>query len=159
MVDERLMGLKRLLLDDTGVIGRADWWLGTVIILAGYWLVSGAVDRAPQLWRIAPGITLFVTVAALILFYSVNLKRIRDRGHHEAVALLIAVPPAVAAICTVLRPLTGTLGLFDIVMGMALAITLVWMVIDLGFGGPKAMTDAAQRSGPLKAQSRFTPAG
>lgn len=127
----------RLFLDDEGVIGRRQWWLGTLTVLAALWLVNGLVYQTPTLWRVEPGVLVFFSLAALIPFHALNVKRLRDRRRPEWLALVAALPPAIAALSVAVRPATGMLGAVDMVVGVSLLLVAAWMILDLGLGGSK----------------------
>jgi predicted lipid-binding transport protein (Tim44 family) len=74
------MEIARILFSDEGVINRRQWWLGTLGLLAFQLLVGwlaawhfgrSGLDRA---------FMLFVSIALLIPFHSLNAKRFRAIG-------------------------------------------------------------------------------
>jgi uncharacterized membrane protein YhaH (DUF805 family) len=135
MVDDPLMNPINLFLDNGDTITRRQWLAGTVLLVVALWLLSGAVhaNRA-MLWRYEAGIQLFASIAALIPFHALNVRRLRDRGRPEWLALMAAMPPAAASLSLAFRPVTGPLGTFDIAVGLALVAMAIWMVVDLGLG-------------------------
>jgi uncharacterized membrane protein YhaH (DUF805 family) len=124
----------KLFLDDSDVIGRRAWWLGTAALVIGLWLFASLVHALRPLARIEPGLLLFASLAALIPFHTLNVKRLRDRDRPEWLSAVAALPPAIASLVVAFRPATGPLEGADIAIGLALIAAAAWMVVDLGMG-------------------------
>jgi uncharacterized membrane protein YhaH (DUF805 family) len=127
----------RVYLDDEGVIDRGHWWVGTLGLLVVLASLEGLVNSVPALAAYASGLMLFLALAALVPFHTMNIKRLRDRRRPEWLALAAAIPPAFAALSTAFRPATGPLGTLDMVIGSAMLLVALWAVLDLGFGPSK----------------------
>jgi uncharacterized membrane protein YhaH (DUF805 family) len=119
--------MMRLLFDDEGEIARADWWLGTILLICLHALASAlAVRLASPL--VASGIKTFLAIAVLVPFYSVNAKRFCATGRAPELALWGAVLPAFIT----LTALSGRWALLDLTLGLATLTVILWYIIDLG---------------------------
>jgi uncharacterized membrane protein YhaH (DUF805 family) len=90
-----------------------------------------------MLSRIEPSLLVFLSIAALVPFHTLNVKRLRDRGRPEWLGLAAALPAAVAALSVAFRPATGALGPVDVVVGISLVAAAIWMFLDLGVGSSR----------------------
>jgi uncharacterized membrane protein YhaH (DUF805 family) len=125
------MKMAQLLLDDDGVIRRRDWWLGTGVLLAfqfgvGLWAdrhLAAGLDRA---------LLLFVSIALLIPFHSLNAKRFRAIGQPSRLALAgggVALAAMLAGAFLPGHPI-------NIGLGLALLCVILWFAVALGVYDP-----------------------
>jgi uncharacterized membrane protein YhaH (DUF805 family) len=118
----------RLLFDDEGEISRKMWWTGTGVLVlvhsimeyfAGKLFAQSGLDRP---------VMLFVSLAILVPFYSVNAKRFRAIGRSSVFALIGGLLPGIVILCDIFLG-SPTL---DIALGLALLCVMLWYIIDLG---------------------------
>jgi uncharacterized membrane protein YhaH (DUF805 family) len=122
------MTLAQLLFNDEGVITRRQWWIGTSILvafqlladyLAGRYLLSSGLGR-PSL--------LFLSIALLIPFYSVNAKRFRAIGSMPELALAGGVFPLLAILCDTFLHVPA----LNMALGLLILAVILWYLLDLG---------------------------
>jgi uncharacterized membrane protein YhaH (DUF805 family) len=134
------MELARILFSDEGVITRRQWWLGSFILIA-FQLLAGhmAAREFGQLGFDRP-LMLFISIALLIPFHSLNMKRFRAIGQPTWFALA-GGGIAMASI------LTGSFlpgHPVNIPMGLALLVVILWFAASLGCYDPPPRIETAR---------------
>jgi uncharacterized membrane protein YhaH (DUF805 family) len=133
------MEIARILFSDEGVINRRQWWLGTLGLLAFQLLVGwlaawhfgrSGLDRA---------FMLFVSIALLIPFHSLNAKRFRAIGQPTWLALAGGMTAMASIIAGTFLPGHPV----NIPLGLALLVVIVWFAAALGFYDPPPKIDPA----------------
>jgi uncharacterized membrane protein YhaH (DUF805 family) len=118
----------RLLFDDEGEISRKAWWAGTGFLvfvhcvlefLAGRLFAQSGLDRP---------FMLFVSLAILVPFYSVNAKRFRAIGRSSAFALIGGLLPGIVILSDIFLGVPS----LDIALGLTLLGVMLWYILDLG---------------------------
>lgn len=128
------MNLTRLFFSLDGRIGRAQFWLGTVILAAISFAATYAIILLVGLSQAAIAFSAAVAFALAYPSYAVMAKRFQDRGKPGALALIGLVP--VYAV-----NLLYTFGIFDsldpspLAQGCDIVISLIflWFLVELGF--------------------------
>jgi uncharacterized membrane protein YhaH (DUF805 family) len=122
------MTLAQLLFDDEGVITRRQWWIGTFVLvafqilaeyLAGRHLLSSGFGRPAML---------FLSIALLIPFYSINAKRFRAIGSMPELALAGGVLPLLAILSDTFLAFPK----LDMALGLLILAVILWYIVDLG---------------------------
>ena len=156
--DARKTGFAFLYRTDEGVIGRAQWWRGTAMLMAGlaaltlvWFVLAGFTNEAPDQRKglFEPGI--FAAYAYLIFFafaviliavshYNLSAKRWRARGKAAGLAGLLPLAAFFAASAHWVQPhLEGAMpGWTLIPIDLGLVAILVWSIYELGFAGEDA---------------------
>jgi uncharacterized membrane protein YhaH (DUF805 family) len=122
------MSMTHLLFDDEGKISRRQWWLATGALLAAYMLASMLAPKLLGHLRLDRPLMLFISIAVLLPFYSVNAKRFSAIGRNPELALIGAVLSAITTLSGVFLPLMAV----NTVLGIALMLIILWYAVDLG---------------------------
>lgn len=126
------MELARILFSDEGVISRRQWWLGATILI-GFQLIAGhlAAREFGQHGFDRP-LMLFIGIALLIPFHSLNMKRFRAIGQPTWFALAggsVAMASILAGAFLPGHPV-------NIALGLALLCVILWFAAALGCYDP-----------------------
>jgi uncharacterized membrane protein YhaH (DUF805 family) len=135
------MELARILFSDEGVISRRQWWLGASILI-GFQLLAGhaAAREFGRLGMDRP-LMLFVAIALLIPFHSLNMKRFRAIDQPTWFALAggaVAMASILAGAFLPGHPV-------NIPIGLSLLGVILWFAAALGFYDPPPTIDPASR--------------
>ncbi|MGL4635903.1 MAG: DUF805 domain-containing protein [Beijerinckiaceae bacterium] len=122
------MTMTHLLFDDEGTITRRQWWLGSSVLMAVYMLAGFCVAKWLGHTGLDRAIMLFVSIAILLPFFSVNAKRFRAIGRSPSLALVGAFMSALATLSGDFLPLMPV----NTGLGIILMLVIVWYTIDLG---------------------------
>jgi uncharacterized membrane protein YhaH (DUF805 family) len=144
------MSMTHLLFDDEGKIARREWWLATGLLLAAYMLASALAARFLGSMRLDRPVMLFISIAILLPFYSVNAKRFRAVGRHSEWALIGAVLSALATLSGIFLPLHP----FNTALGIALMLVILWYVVDLGVIDHTPVVDSSDVDIPVVDRAR-----
>jgi uncharacterized membrane protein YhaH (DUF805 family) len=135
------MELARILFSDEGVINRRQWWLGTLGLLAFQLLAGWLAARHFGRSGLDRAFMLFVSIALLIPFHSLNAKRFRAIGQPTWLALaggMIAMASIIASVFLPGHPV-------NIPLGLALLVVIVWFAVALGCYDPPPKIDPGAR--------------
>jgi uncharacterized membrane protein YhaH (DUF805 family) len=135
------MNLARILLADEGVIGRREWWAGTALLIGVQLLAGWVVSRHIGHRGHAQAIMLFVSIAMLIPFHSLNAKRFRAIGQPAGLAFAGGGIGMAAILCGAFLPGHAV----NIPLGLALLAVIVWFAAALGFYDPPPRIDPDAR--------------
>jgi uncharacterized membrane protein YhaH (DUF805 family) len=120
--------MTHLLFADEGKISRREWWLATSLLLAAYMLASALAMRLLGAQRLDRPLMLFISIAILLPFYSVNAKRFRAIGRRPELALFGAILSALTTLVGVFLPFQPV----NTALGVALMLVILWYAVDLG---------------------------
>jgi uncharacterized membrane protein YhaH (DUF805 family) len=116
----------QLIFDDEGEIARRQWWIATLLLV----ILQMGMEMLAS--RLVPGgsrgVSMFLSIAILIPFYSVNAKRFRAIGRSPSLALIGGVLTAGSILIDTFLPLPA----LNMIFGFALLGVIIWYVIDLG---------------------------
>lgn len=135
------MEVFRILFSDEGVISRRQWWLGSAILI-GFQLLTGhlAAREFGQQGFDRP-LMLFITIALLIPFHSLNAKRFRAIGQPTWFALAgggVAIASILIGNFLPGHPV-------NIPLGLVLLVVILWFATALGCYDPPPRIDPAAR--------------
>jgi uncharacterized membrane protein YhaH (DUF805 family) len=122
------MSWTRLLFDDEGVISRKTWWAGTLLLVLLHGIAEFFSARLLAEIALAKPFMLFVSLAILVPFYSVNAKRFRAIGRSPGQALIGGILPGLVILCDVFLAFK----VLDFTFGLAMLAVMLWYIIDLG---------------------------
>jgi uncharacterized membrane protein YhaH (DUF805 family) len=133
------MNMVRLFFADEGVIDRRSWWLGAGV-LVGVQLCLGvlAARHLGPLGLDRP-LMVFVSIALLIPFHSVNAKRFRAIRQPPWFALAGGGVAMASIICGAFLPGHPV----NIPLGLVLLVVIVWFAAALGVYDPPPRIDPA----------------
>ncbi len=138
------MEIARILFSDEGVINRRQWWLGTLGLLAFQlgmgWLAARHFGRS----GLDRAFMLFVSIALLIPFHSVNAKRFRAIGQPAWLALAGGLTAMASILAGEFLPEHPV----NIPLGLGLLAVIVWFAVALGCYDPPPRIDPDQRIDP-----------
>lgn len=116
----------QLFFDDEGEIARRQWWIATLLLV----ILQMGMEMLAS--RLVPGgsrgVSMFLSIAILIPFYSVNAKRFRAIGRSPSLALIGGLLTAASILIDTFLPLPA----LNMIFGFALLGVIIWYVIDLG---------------------------
>jgi uncharacterized membrane protein YhaH (DUF805 family) len=142
------MTIFRLFFDDEGEVTRRQWWIATLVLVVLQMCIEVLASR------LMPGgsrsISLFLSIAILIPFYSVNAKRFRAIGRSPSLALIGGALTAASILVDTFMPVAA----LNMLVGFALLGVIIWYVIDLGV---LAHDDLPRRMKIRSVGSRFSP--
>jgi uncharacterized membrane protein YhaH (DUF805 family) len=123
------MNVFRLFLDDEGEITRRQWWagVGTLVLLQ-------IVAQLTIVWKFSihgldRGLLVFLSIAMVLPFHSLNAKRFRAIGRSP----LLALPGAIVGTGLGLAGTFAPQFMLTVVLGAAAVLIWIWYVVDLGF--------------------------
>lgn len=127
------MSLARLFLSLEGRIGRAQFWLGTVVLVVISFAATSAIVQLVGISQAAIAFSAAVAFALAYPSYAVMAKRFQDRGRPGSLALIGLVPAYV-------DNLLYTFGLFDTLspspaaraFDVIIALIFLWFLVELG---------------------------
>jgi uncharacterized membrane protein YhaH (DUF805 family) len=122
------MKLWQLLFDDEGRIARRHWWLGMGLLTLGYGLMGWLTARHLGRTGLDRPFMILASLIVLIPTYSVNAKRFRAIGRAPELALVGMVVGGAATLSAHFLKLPR----FDLTLGAALLLVIIWYAIDLG---------------------------
>jgi uncharacterized membrane protein YhaH (DUF805 family) len=138
------MELARILFSDEGVISRRQWWMGASI-LVGFQLLAGhAAAREFGRQGLDRPLMLFVAIALLIPFHSLNMKRFRAIGQPTWFALAggaVAMASILAGAFLPGHPV-------NILIGLGLLGVILWFAAALGCYDPPPKIDLPHNVDP-----------
>jgi uncharacterized membrane protein YhaH (DUF805 family) len=135
------MELARILFSDEGVISRRQWWLGASVLI-GFQLLAGyAAAREFGRQGFDRPLMLFVAIALLIPFHSLNMKRFRAIGQPTWFALAGAAVAMASVLAGAFLPGHPV----NILLGLSLLGVILWFVAALGCYDPPPRIDPAPR--------------
>jgi uncharacterized membrane protein YhaH (DUF805 family) len=118
----------RLLFDDEGMISRKTWWAGTLLLVFLHGTAEFFSSRILATSDLARPFMLFVSLAILVPFYSVNAKRFRAIGRSPSKALIGGILPGLVILCDVYLAFDT----LNITFGLAMLGVMIWYILDLG---------------------------
>ncbi len=140
------MTLLKLLFDDEGEIARRQWWLGTLLLLAGHAAAGVLLHRLLGARHLDGPVMIFLSIAILIPFYAVNAKRFRAIGRASALALWGGAVPGIAILQGLFLPAAA----LSMASGWAVLAVFVWYAVDLGLFPHAGRSAETRLDGPLE---------
>jgi uncharacterized membrane protein YhaH (DUF805 family) len=122
------MNWTRLLFDDEGMISRKTWWAGTLLLVLIHGLAEFFSARFFSEVGVAKSFMIFVSLAILVPFYSVNAKRFRAIGRSPNQALIGGILPGLVILCDVFLAFQS----LNLTFGLGMLAVMLWYIIDLG---------------------------
>jgi len=128
------MDLSYLFLTLDGRIGRARFWLGTVVVAGVSMAATYLIVALVGISQAAVAFSAAVAFALAYPSYAVTAKRFQDRDKPGFLALLLLIPSYGAN-------LLYTFGVFDLdqpsawaqALDVIIAVIFLWFLVELGF--------------------------
>jgi len=118
----------KLLFHDEGRITRRQWWAGSSLLVMLHMATEYCAGRYLMQTGFERPVILFMTLAILVPFYSVNVKRFRAIGRSPSQAIVGGILPGLAVLSDVFLQLPAV----DTLIGLGVLVVLIWYIIDLG---------------------------
>jgi uncharacterized membrane protein YhaH (DUF805 family) len=135
------MELARILFSDEGTITRRQWWLGAAILIGFQLLASHVAAREFGRQGLDRPLMLFIAIALLIPFHSLNMKRFRAIGQPTWFALAGGAMAMVSILAGAFLPGHPV----NIPIGLVLLGVILWFATALGCYEPPPRIDPAPR--------------
>jgi uncharacterized membrane protein YhaH (DUF805 family) len=137
------MELARILFSDEGVISRRQWWTGALVLIAFQLLAGHAAAKAFGRQGLDRPLMLFIAIALLIPFHSLNMKRFRAIGQPT----WFASAGGVVAMASILMGAFLPGHSANIPVGLALLVVILWFAAALGiYDTPPKVDPGARRA-------------
>lgn len=133
------MNIFRLFLDDEGEITRRQWWIGVGTLVFAQFAAQIAIVRTFSGHGLDRGLLVFLSIAMVLPFHSLNAKRFRAIGRSP----LLAIPGAAVGIFLGLASTFLSQYHMAAALGFCSVLIWIWYVVDLGFVDHDAVPEAA----------------
>jgi uncharacterized membrane protein YhaH (DUF805 family) len=122
------MSWATLLFDDEGEISRKTWWAGTLLLVLLHGMAEYSASRILVGTEFAKPLMMFISLAILVPFYSVNAKRFRAIGRSPSQALIGGILPGLVILCDAFLAFQT----LNLTFGLGMLVVILWFIIDLG---------------------------
>jgi uncharacterized membrane protein YhaH (DUF805 family) len=122
------MSWATLLFDDEGEISRKTWWAGTLLLVLLHGMAEYSASHILVGTEFAKPLMMFISLAILVPFYSVNAKRFRAIGRSPSQALIGGILPGLVILCDAFLAFQT----LNLTFGLGMLVVILWFIIDLG---------------------------